>query len=80
MNASLPDQHGGYCMVCYSELTEENSFALKCQHTFCNECWTEYLKDKLDTDYTGIDARCMESVCNIKVGHSIFERFLDGNK
>ena len=39
MAASKPDQHGGYCTICYSELTDANSKSLPCGHTFCTECW-----------------------------------------
>ena len=73
---SLPENHGGYCAICYEELNEDTQFMLKCQHTFCTECWREYLIDKIKTDYTGIDALCMQMGCNLKVGHSVFERFL----
>lgn len=80
INASLPDQHGGYCVICYEEISDESSFALKCNHTFCSECWLEYLKDKVQSGYQGIDALCMQQNCNLKVGHSVFEKFLDSSK
>lgn len=60
INASLPENHEGYCMICYSELDDTNSFALDCKHSFCTYCWTDYLKDKVATDYTGIDSLCMQ--------------------
>ena len=78
MNATLPDQHGGYCMICYEEITDETSFALRCEHTFCNVCWQDYLKNKVHSGYQGIDSLCMQQGCNLKVGHSVFEKFLDG--
>ena len=30
INCSLPDQHGGYCPICYDELGEANSFCMEC--------------------------------------------------
>lgn len=59
INASLPANHGGYCMICYDELSEENQFALACKHTFCQACWKDYLTDKVLAGYTGIDSLCM---------------------
>ena len=46
-NASRPTENGGYCIICYNELSEVSSFALGCGHTFCNECWREYLCAKM---------------------------------
>ena len=63
-------------MICYELLTSANSYALACQHTFCGECWTNYLQTKVRSGYTGIDARCMQTGCNMKVGHTVFENLL----
>ena len=76
MNTSLPNQHGGYCQVCYSEITDANSYSLDCKHTFCSECWTDYLTEKVRSGYQGINASCMQGGCNMKVQHSTFERYL----
>lgn len=80
MNATLPDQNGGYCIICYNEIDDSNSSALACKHTFCNECWLDYLKDKVNTDFTGIESTCMQKGCNLKVGHSMYERVLADSK
>ena len=51
MNASLKENHGGYCIVCYSSFSEgENdpsskALALECGHEFCVGCWKENLKE-----------------------------------
>ena len=76
INSSLPSQHGGYCQICYSEIDASNSFALACQHTFCNECWTQYLSEKVRSGFHGISAACMQTQCNMMVGHTKFDRFL----
>lgn len=39
MNASLPENIGGYCVICYDTVSASNSFALACRHTFCGTCW-----------------------------------------
>ena len=84
-NASLPEMHGGYCPICYEELNEETSFALACGHTFCVECWKDYLTTKVQAGPEGVDALCQQVNCNMKVPHSQFVNFLgkkaedDGN-
>ena len=76
VNASLPENNEGYCLICYDMLSKSNQFSLSCKHTFCKGCWSEYLVKKLDSGFTGLDARCMQAGCNMKVGHSVFETFL----
>lgn len=77
MNATLPSNHGGYCLICYDTFSETNSsFALSCEHTFCATCWSDYLKEKINSGHLGIDANCMQAGCNMKVGHTIFEKIL----
>ena len=76
MSSSRPDKHGGYCMICYSEIDESNSSSLGCGHTFCNECWKEFLAEKVNEGYMGIYANCMQSGCNMMVTHTLFEERL----
>jgi hypothetical protein len=35
------------CPVCFTELEKDNSLSLKCNHQKCNECYVEYIKNKL---------------------------------
>lgn len=76
MNSSLPNQHGGYCLICYDAIEGSNSFALNCGHTFCRACWVDYLKEKVRSGFHGIDALCMQANCNVKVTHTSFESLL----
>ena len=76
VNLSLPSLHGGYCLVCYEGLTGQNKFSLACRHEFCVECWKDYLRSQLTTDITGLDTKCMQSGCNLKVGHTSFLKLL----
>ena len=69
---SLPEMHGGYCPICYEEMNDQNSFALACGHTFCKECWKDYLESKVNSGNLGIDASCQQANCNMKVTHSHF--------
>ena len=72
-----PESHGGYCMICYSSISDSSdSYALNCRHTFCNECWSQYLTEKIRAGFQGINSNCMQDGCNMKVLHSTFEKFL----
>ena len=79
VNVSKPDKHEGYCVICYEELTKETKFSLSCGHEFCRQDWFEYLKNGLET-CDGIEARCMQSKCNLKVGHNEFLEILELSK
>mmetsp|Transcript_1826 Transcript_1826/g.2594 ORF Transcript_1826/g.2594 Transcript_1826/m.2594 type:complete len:270 (-) Transcript_1826:673-1482(-) len=72
MGASLPEMHGGYCPICYEKIDEGNSFALACKHTFCNECWKEYLTTKVESGPEGVNSLCQQAGCNMRVPHSTF--------
>jgi len=49
-----------------------------CTHTFCTDCWVNYLMEQLRKGVEGIDAPCMQAGCNVRVGHSQFLRLLEG--
>ena len=38
---------GGNCLICYGDLTPKNSFSLKCNHSFCDNCWKNYLLESV---------------------------------
>lgn len=80
MNSSLMKHNGGLCQICYDTIDDTNKFSLSCGHTFCKNDWREYLIKKVDQDSTGIDARCMQAGCNLKVGHTVFEKLLPSSK
>ena len=63
-------------MICYEMLEQGKSLALDCGHTFCGDCWANYLQTKVQSGFQGIDALCMQSGCNMKVTHKIFESVL----
>lgn len=49
---------------------------MECTHTFCDDCWRNYLIEKVRSGPQGINAGCMQAGCNMKVGHSVFEKIL----
>lgn len=61
-------------------LNNSNKFSLSCGHTFCRNDWREYLVKKVEEGSSGIDARCMQAGCNMRVGHTVFEQLLPSSK
>lgn len=76
MSASLKENHGGMCIVCYSELSnkgDEEVISLDCKHEFCKGCWRDYLKEiVLNDTKKSLKAPCQQSGCNLVVPHSLF--------
>ena len=46
----------GYCMICCMEMTEDLS--LKCGHSFCVDCWSYYLSERLKIGRGAIESHC----------------------
>ena len=65
------------CLSCYEELSD-SSFALECQHKFCNDCWLQYLTAKVQAGDNQCTAPCLQDGCNMVVTHSVFIEFLNG--
>ena len=80
LNYSLMKNNGGVCLICYEALNDANKFCLSCGHTFCLNDWREYLIKKVEEGSSGLDAKCMQAGCNLKVGHSVFEKLLPSSK
>ena len=51
-------------------------FSLKCNHNFCVECWTEYLKAHLSDIRQVLYTSCPQKNCNLIVSESLFNHFL----
>ncbi len=68
------------CFVCYCDLDESNSFALKCGHRFCHECWKHYVYSKLEDIFCCLYSTCMQKGCNFRIPESVFEKYLKEDK
>uniref|UniRef100_A0A7S0DQZ1 RBR-type E3 ubiquitin transferase n=1 Tax=Amorphochlora amoebiformis TaxID=1561963 RepID=A0A7S0DQZ1_9EUKA len=65
------------CKICRDDVKIKSSFALGCNHWFCNTCWTTYLKDKVDSTGTRcIMATCPMYDCHARLPSSVFTKFL----
>ena len=68
------------CLVCFSEMEGEELLSLKCNHTLCKDCYTEYLLSRLEDPLTLIASPCPLKQCNLIVYESLFEKCLSSNK
>ena len=33
-----------YCIICYEDINNKQFSSLNCKHTFCDNCWKNYLE------------------------------------
>lgn len=63
-----------YCTSCYESFV--NPYSLKCGHTFCEDCWLQYLIAKITTGINCCEANCPQAGCNMTVTHTAFTKIL----
>ena len=64
------------CLICYTEIEKGNEISLNCNHKFCQECFTQYLKEKLNDQLTLLSTTCPLLGCNYIVTSNIFSECL----
>eukprot|EP00826_Nyctotherus_ovalis_P024577 TRINITY_DN1898_c0_g4_i3.p1 TRINITY_DN1898_c0_g4~~TRINITY_DN1898_c0_g4_i3.p1 ORF type:complete len:506 (+),score=143.67 TRINITY_DN1898_c0_g4_i3:30-1547(+) len=70
------DKLGEQCPICFEDIGKDNSAYLKCHHAFCIDCWRGHLIAELDKGVACILAKCPFPKCKLRVGPSLFEKFL----
>ena len=65
------------CLVCYEDITDDNSFALDCKHFFCNDCWVEYLRASTLDLYTTCGQTCPQKGCSLVIQYSVWKTLAD---
>lgn len=57
------------CGICYSKMfaSKFKMTGLKCGHSYCNECWVQYLRGKIMDDGLSQTIPCPTNECNILV-------------
>ena len=65
------------CLICDEELKNEelNNNILKCYHMFCNDCYYEYIKEKVNTNQIN-RIKCPKKNCDIILEDNFIERIL----
>ena len=62
------------CLICYTKIEEGNEISLNCNHKFCQDCFTQYLKEKLNDQLTLLSTTCPLLGCNYIVTSNIFSK------
>ena len=63
------------CPICYTEIENNDSFSLKCNHQICKECYIEYINNKLLTEPINIiNTPCPFNGCNLYLTRTIFKK------
>ena len=69
------ESNGNNCLVCFEEKNDE-FFSLKCGHQFCSDCWEEYLKEKIKSPLSALQAHCPQEGCTLIVYERLYSKFL----
>jgi ariadne-1 len=52
------------CQICFDdELSQDEIFAMSCGHAFCRDCWSSFIKAKVDDGPSCIEATCPDIKC-----------------
>lgn len=76
INYSTASKNGGVCVICYEPLSAQTKFSMECGHEFCLDCWREFLIEKVRSGPQGLQAGCMQVGCNMKIGHTVWDKIL----
>jgi ariadne-1 len=67
------------CLICYSD-EQDDMFHLQCQHTFCTDCWKNYIINKIVNEGLAQTIVCPDFQCQILVNDEIIEKFVNQNE
>ena len=73
------EKNSDYCPICYSE--KDDTFKnLDCGHSFCGDCWKDYLAEHTKDLYTILTTTCMQHNCTLIVYERLFFEILKNEK
>lgn len=64
------------CAICCDTPSEDETFALRCDHRFCKACWTEYVTTKVKQEGQCF-FRCMQDGCATAVDEPSIKQLAD---
>lgn len=72
------ESNGNCCLICYEDEKENqnNLYSLNCGHKFCEECWAEYLKEKIKYPLNALQVKCPQKNCSCIVYEELYSKFL----
>lgn len=71
--------NGDICLIC-EESYKNNLDCLSCEHQFCEECWTNYLKQKLNFPITVLETECPQNECTCRVYEKFYYKYIKDEK
>ena len=76
-NKEKIESNGNICLICSEEKNKNNNlFSLNCGHQFCEDCWAEYLKEKIKFPLNALQAKCPQKNCTCVVYEKFYSKFL----
>ena len=72
----LSDGSQMFCVLCCNNYTGIQMRALECGHAFCISCYTEYLKESINSGPESIFTMCPMGTCGIVVSQELFQELL----
>jgi ariadne-1 len=63
-SAKLDTISGFECEICYSNTPDAPTFALKCDHRFCADCYRQYVEGKVRNEGEAARIKCPGDGCN----------------
>ena len=73
------ESNGDICLIC-EEIYKNNLDCLSCGHQFCEECWTNYLKQKLNFPITVLEMECPQNECTCRVYEKFYYKYIKDEK
>ena len=73
------ESNGDNCLICFEDKNDK-FFSLNCGHQFCSDCWTEYLKEKIKSPLSALQAKCPQNGCTCVVYEKIYQKYLTDKK
>ena len=67
------------CGICSELINNSYRVKLKCEHYFCNDCYIDYLKEKI-TNANVSKILCMQHGCGTVLETKFIKKILEGNK
>jgi ariadne-1 len=77
--AKLSKVPGFECEICYSNAPDALTFALKCDHRFCVDCYRQYVEGKVKNDAEAARIKCPGDGCNRIIDSKSLEVLLSDN-
>lgn len=79
VNSGAMEEEGGelMCQIDYMPVEKHNSTDLGCGHTICNECWFDYIAQKVKDGMDCINSKCPMEKCEKTINLDLIDEIAD---